>query len=238
MQDLPGHEQNLVTIGKASKLFGVSIGTIRRWDKAGKIQVTRPPGGTRLIPTSEIERIKKNIPIQPTQIVQPVDQPAVPPKPIQIVAPTAPPTTQLHPADISNYKLHQKVIHHIKNTRPEWYRRYHERDWTNTLHTVIMVLFAVAVGSLFLYSEIIRPGLEQTQKELSKELGDVLAAAEPPRILSFQGRLTDDNNVPVVDPTNITFRIWSEERGGDEGQCSGQVGEECLWKSQDPRSVH
>jgi len=237
MQDLPGHEQNLVTIGKASKLFGVSIDTIRRWDKAGKIQVTRTPGGTRLIPTSEIERIKKNIPIQPTQIVQPVDQPAVPPKPIQIVAPTAPPTTQPQKVDISNYKLHQKVIHHIKNTRPEWYRRYHERDWTNTLHTVIMVLFAIAVGSLFFYSEIIRPNLEQTQKELSEELGNVLAAAEPPRILSFQGRLTDDNNVPVSGPTSITFRIWNQESGGDEGTCTGQVGEECLWKSQDPRSV-
>jgi len=140
---------------------------------------------------------------------------AVFPSPIQLVSPSQPPATvPAQPADLSTYKIHQKVIHHIKNTRPGWYHRYHQRDWASTLHTVIMVLFAITVVSLFVYTEIIRPQLEQTRDQFAEELGDVLAAATPPRILSFQGRLTDNDDTPISIATNIVFKIYSVRTGG------------------------
>ena len=40
----------LVKIGEASKILGVSIDTLRRWEKAGKVKTIRTPGGTRLYP--------------------------------------------------------------------------------------------------------------------------------------------------------------------------------------------
>ena len=77
-----------------------------------------------------------------------------------------------------------------------------------------MVLLFVAVGSLFLYTEVIRPGLEQTQKQFAEGLGDVLAAASPPRVLSFQGRLTNASDVPVTGATDVVFKIYSVRTGG------------------------
>ncbi|MCR4306040.1 MAG: helix-turn-helix domain-containing protein, partial [Candidatus Daviesbacteria bacterium] len=44
--------ENFVKIGQASKILGVSIDTLRRWEKAGKITVQRTAGGTRLYPLS------------------------------------------------------------------------------------------------------------------------------------------------------------------------------------------
>ena len=47
----------LYTMKEASKLLGVTVRTIQRWDKAGKIRCVRTVGGKRRVPESEIKRI-------------------------------------------------------------------------------------------------------------------------------------------------------------------------------------
>ncbi len=42
---------------EAAKILGVSVRTIQRWDKSGKIRCIRTPGGKRRVPESEIRRI-------------------------------------------------------------------------------------------------------------------------------------------------------------------------------------
>jgi len=42
---------------EASKLLGVHVRTIQRWDKQGKIRCVRTVGGKRRVPESEIKRI-------------------------------------------------------------------------------------------------------------------------------------------------------------------------------------
>jgi len=42
---------------EASKLLGVTVRTIQRWDKEGKIRCVRTIGGKRRVPESEIKRI-------------------------------------------------------------------------------------------------------------------------------------------------------------------------------------
>ena len=46
------------TIGEASRALGVSIDTIRRWDRDGRIVTTRDRGNRRLVAAAEIERLK------------------------------------------------------------------------------------------------------------------------------------------------------------------------------------
>ncbi len=45
------------TMREAAKILGVSVRTLQRWDKAGKIRCVRTVGGRRRIPESEIRRI-------------------------------------------------------------------------------------------------------------------------------------------------------------------------------------
>jgi len=44
-------------IGEAAKLLGVRVETLRAWERAGKIQTGRSPGGQRLIPEREVARV-------------------------------------------------------------------------------------------------------------------------------------------------------------------------------------
>ena len=53
------------------------------------------------------------------------------------------------------------------------------------------------------------------------------AAAEPPSMVSFQGKLTDASGVPVADGNySIRFRIYSAQTGGDGDPCTGP----CVWE--------
>jgi molybdopterin-binding protein len=46
------------TIGEASRALGVSIDTIRRWDREGRIKTSRDTGNRRVVPAGEIQRLR------------------------------------------------------------------------------------------------------------------------------------------------------------------------------------
>jgi molybdopterin-binding protein len=52
---MPRHDH---TIGEASRLLGVSVDTIRRWDRQGRIRTRRDKANRRLVPASEIDRLR------------------------------------------------------------------------------------------------------------------------------------------------------------------------------------
>jgi molybdopterin-binding protein len=46
-----------LSLGDAARALGVSIDTLRRWDRAGKLRTTRNARNQRRVPTTEIERL-------------------------------------------------------------------------------------------------------------------------------------------------------------------------------------
>jgi molybdopterin-binding protein len=44
--------------GEAARRLGISLDTLRRWDRAGRIRTTRDAANRRLVPASEIERLR------------------------------------------------------------------------------------------------------------------------------------------------------------------------------------
>ncbi|HEY2636270.1 MAG TPA: helix-turn-helix transcriptional regulator [Solirubrobacteraceae bacterium] len=46
-----------VSLGTAARLIGVSIDTLRRWDRAGKLGTTRDASNHRRVPVAEVERL-------------------------------------------------------------------------------------------------------------------------------------------------------------------------------------
>jgi len=46
-----------VTLGEAAKTLGVSVDTLRRWDRAGKLATVRDERNRRRVPAEELERL-------------------------------------------------------------------------------------------------------------------------------------------------------------------------------------
>jgi molybdopterin-binding protein len=50
--------KELYSASEAASALGISLDTLRRWDKAGRIKVQRDSGNRRLVEASEIERLR------------------------------------------------------------------------------------------------------------------------------------------------------------------------------------
>ena len=50
--------QKTYTAAEAARALGISIDTLRRWDRSGRIRTKRDTANRRLVPASEIDRLK------------------------------------------------------------------------------------------------------------------------------------------------------------------------------------
>lgn len=50
--------QQLLTASEAARALGISLDTLRRWDRAGRIRTQRDKANRRLVPSSEVTRLK------------------------------------------------------------------------------------------------------------------------------------------------------------------------------------
>jgi molybdopterin-binding protein len=50
--------KQLYTASEAASALGISLDTLRRWDKAGRIEVQRDAGNRRVVTAAEIDRVR------------------------------------------------------------------------------------------------------------------------------------------------------------------------------------
>jgi len=50
--------KQIYSAAEAARALGISVDTLRRWDRDGKITVDRDPANRRLVPGTEIERLR------------------------------------------------------------------------------------------------------------------------------------------------------------------------------------
>jgi len=48
-----------VRIGRAAEVLGVSVATVRRWEREGKLRPLRSAGGQRRVAIAEVERLRR-----------------------------------------------------------------------------------------------------------------------------------------------------------------------------------
>lgn len=51
-------KQKTYTAAEAARALGISLDTLRRWDRAGRIRTQRDASNRRIVPVAEIERLK------------------------------------------------------------------------------------------------------------------------------------------------------------------------------------
>jgi site-specific recombinase XerD len=97
----------------------------------------------------------------------------------------------------------QKIRHYLLHKRPIWYKKYHEYPIVHYLHFALLIFFIIALWTWIEDSYIQKPQQEQT----------VLAVTSTalPRILSFKGMLTDQNNLPVSAISTLRFSLYNDQ---------------------------
>ena len=51
-------DRAVYTASEAARALGISLDTLRRWDRTGRIRTERDAANRRLVPASEVERLK------------------------------------------------------------------------------------------------------------------------------------------------------------------------------------
>ena len=101
------------------------------------------------------------------------------------------------------FPLHKKLWHHVRHSRPKWYKKYHSYSIVHYFHFAILVIFMSAIG-FSAYNDFINRAQNK----------DVLSALDSnmPRILAFRGRLTDSLDNPIVSPnTPLRIAIYNDQ---------------------------
>ena len=55
---IAGMRKQRYTASEAARELGISVDTLRRWDRDGRIRTERDAGNRRLVPLEEIERLR------------------------------------------------------------------------------------------------------------------------------------------------------------------------------------
>jgi molybdopterin-binding protein len=56
----------LIGAGQAARAMGISLDTLRRWDREGRVRVVRDRANRRMVPAGEVERLSGRPPRQAT----------------------------------------------------------------------------------------------------------------------------------------------------------------------------
>lgn len=120
---------------------------------------------------------------------------------------------------VDNFPFHKKLYHHLRHTRPKWYKSYHNYAVSEYFHLAILIIFMSAIGFSF-YDIFFLDARSNKSAFASLAIG-------PPRLLSFQGKLTDKQNNPIIATSNVRFAIYNSPHA---------TGSALIW--QEVNSVH
>lgn len=111
-----------------------------------------------------------------------------------------------HAISVTALPLSQRIVHQMRHSRPQWYKRYHQFAIVHYLHFAILLVYAVAVAFGVYHGAF----GEQQQQDKS-----VLAAftTSPPRMLAFRGRLMDEQQLPITATKHVRFSLYNTRTG-------------------------
>ncbi|MGA2968036.1 MAG: site-specific integrase, partial [Candidatus Levyibacteriota bacterium] len=123
------------------------------------------------------------------------------------------------PLEISTKYLpwYKKAWITARYSRPKWYKTYRSYPIAQYLNFAVLIIFIMVISFGF-YNTFF-------QKK-SPTLAVAGTPVAPPRILSFQGRLTDQFDTPISTPSALRFAIY-------DAQAPASSAADLLWQEED-----
>jgi hypothetical protein len=103
---------------------------------------------------------------------------------------------------IANFPTYRKALHKARYSRPNWYIKYHSYPFTSYLHLGVLMIAVVGLAYVLFIN------LDKSSRN-DVVLGTV--TFDSPRLLSYQGRITDQKGNPIDATTNLRMTIYRSE---------------------------
>jgi site-specific recombinase XerD len=142
---------------------------------------------------------KKNMIIEPPHINQPEEVSGIEK---EFYAPLK--------TSIQYLPAYKRILYYVRYARPKWYKIYHSYSFTHYFHFAVLIVISCIIG----FSAYDRFFITSTQTD-NAVLGTTASA--PPRILSFQGKLTDSSENPITVETKVLFSLYDDENASSAG---------------------
>ncbi len=102
-------------------------------------------------------------------------------------------------------------LQRFKIPKPRWWHAYRGHPISDYLNWTALAVITLLIG-LGVFQQFFVP--KQPVINLTELQKGLVLAATPPRILSFQGRLTNTSGSPVTGATNVVFKIYDDRTLG------------------------
>ena len=121
-------------------------------------------------------------------------------------------------------KLRYSLPYALKYSRPKWFLRYQKWSGSRFLNLAVLLIAcsALGIGGYYQFFGKTKEG---------KILGSV--PINMPQFLSFQGRLVDSSNNPIVVPSHFRFSIYTDPTAS----AAAQLYEEAKWIAPDTDGI-
>ncbi|MBP6913003.1 MAG: site-specific integrase [Candidatus Levybacteria bacterium] len=96
------------------------------------------------------------------------------------------------------FSLRKKAYHHIKYTRPEWYKKYHTYPFVHYLHFGVLIIAAVSSAFYLYYNTIGNANATNLQTKNIMQ-----------KTFAFKGKLLDKNNTPITQVTDLRLGLYT-----------------------------
>ena len=124
------------------------------------------------------------------------------------------------PLEISTkyFPWYKKAWITARYSRPKWYKTYHSYPIAHYLNFAVLIIFLMVISFSF-YNAFFQKGNQLPTLAVG-------LPTAPPRVLSFQGRLTNNQDTPISTPSALRFAIYNNVTATDSGDLSVMLWQE------------
>lgn len=105
------------------------------------------------------------------------------------------------PLETKSTPLTSRIAHILIQKRPKWYLKYHSYSVVHYLHFSVLMIVIAIIGFSFYQTFVLDPHTSSLLQAKGKGAF---------RVLSFQGRLSDADNNPIIKPATVTMTIYND----------------------------
>lgn len=105
------------------------------------------------------------------------------------------------------FSFWRKISYHLINTRPKWYKKYHNYSFVHYTHLGILIVVSILVA----YT--VKQNIVENHPKPS-----ILSSSDQGRYLTFEGKIEDSSGNNLSTPSDLRFALYNDPEASDSAK--------------------